>query len=183
MEFHLLYARKDGGATSGSNAMCITTDELQQLMNAVTVLQPFEAATRETTTENCFSVSALIPLAKSLMHFVAHCDMPLVKGSQTQLLHRVGAMESNHNLAAAILLDPQLKKIAFRDRTAVQQGMQQLVQEMSSLSVQRQHEVESAVTEEEPTTFTNAEHFSTSDKYDLWESKVKESLCNKCTHC
>ena len=130
--------------------MCITTVGLQQLKNAVTVLQPFESATRETSTEKCFSVSALIPLAKSLMHFVAHCnhhDMPLVKGLQTQLLRRFGAMESNHNLAAATLLDPRLKKTAFRDRTAAQQGMQQLVQEMSSLSVQRQHEVESVVTD------------------------------------
>ena len=122
------------------NTMCITTTELQQLKIAVTILQPFEAATRETSAVSCFSVSVLIPLANSLMYFIAHCDhhdMPLVKGLQTQLLRRFGAMESNHNLAATTLLGPWLEKIAFRHRTAAQQGMQQLVQEMSPLSVQR----------------------------------------------
>ena len=34
--------------------MCITTVELQQLKNAVTVLQPFEAATREMSVEKHF---------------------------------------------------------------------------------------------------------------------------------
>jgi len=85
--------------------MCITTAELQELKNAVTVLQPFEVATRETSAEKCFSVSTLILLAKSLMHFVTYCDnhdMPLVQGLQTQLLCRFGAMESNHNLAYLI---------------------------------------------------------------------------------
>jgi len=37
------------------NTMCITTAELQQLKNAVTVLQPFQAATRETSAEKGFS--------------------------------------------------------------------------------------------------------------------------------
>jgi len=89
------------------STMYITTIELQQLKIAVTILQPFEAATRETSAERCFSVSALIPLTKSLMHFVAHCDhhdITLVKGLQTQLLRRFGAMESNHNLAARSLV-------------------------------------------------------------------------------
>ena len=48
-------------------------------------------------------------------------------------------MESNHNLATSTLFDPHLKKIAFRDRTAAQQDMQQLVQEMSSLLGQAQN--------------------------------------------
>jgi len=86
-------------------------------------------------------------------------------------------MESNHNLAAATLLDPRLK-IAFRDRTAAQQNMQQLVQEMSSLSsFQRQQEVESAITET-PTVSTP------SNKYNLWaafDSKVKESQSSRGT--
>ena len=56
------------------NNMCLSTAELQQLKNAVTILQPFEAATTETSAENFFSVSALIPLAKSLMQFLAQSD-------------------------------------------------------------------------------------------------------------
>ena len=59
--------------------------------------------------------------------------------------------------------------------------MQQLVQEMLSLSVQRQHEVESAVTEA-ATTSTSVEHSSTNNKYNLWESFdsiVKESQTSR----
>ena len=64
------------------NSMCFSAAELQHLKNAVTVLQPFEAATTETSAEKIFSVSALIPLAKSLMQFVAHSDhsISLVNG-------------------------------------------------------------------------------------------------------
>jgi len=53
------------------------------------------------------------------MQFVVHSDheIPLVNGLQAQLLHRFGVLESNHNLVAATLLDPQLKKLAFRDQT------------------------------------------------------------------
>ena len=43
-------------------------------------------------------------------------------------------MECNHFLAVSTLLDPQLKKIAFRDSTAAQQGVDWIIQEMASLS-------------------------------------------------
>ena len=102
--------------------MCFSATELQNLKNAVTILQPFEAATTETSAEKFFSISALIPLAKSLMQFVAHSDheISLVNGLQAQLLCRFGAMEGNCYLAAA----------------TAQQGMQWLIQEVSTLSLQ-----------------------------------------------
>ena len=37
--------------------------------------------------------------------------MLLVQGLQAQLHRRFGAMENNHNLTAATLLDPRLKKM------------------------------------------------------------------------
>ena len=121
------------------NSMTVlSAAELQHLKNAVTVLQPFEAATTETSAEKFFSVSVLIPLAKSLMQLVAHSDhdISLVNGLQAQLLRRFGAMESNCYLAAATMLDPWLMKLSFRDQSAAQRGMKWLIQEMSTLSLQ-----------------------------------------------
>ena len=68
--------------------------ELQHLKNAVTILQPLEAATTETSAEKFLSVSALIPLAKPLMQFVAPNDheISLVNGLQAQLLCIFGAL-------------------------------------------------------------------------------------------
>ena len=153
------------------NNMCLSAAELQQLKSAVTVLQPFEAATTETSAEKFFSVSALIPLAKSLMQFLAQSDkISLVNGLQAQLLRRFGTMEGNHHLAAATLLDPRLKKFAFRDQTAAQQGMQWLIQEMSSLSIQ-------TVTDINRTT-KPIENSNNNNKYNLWAAfdlQVKES--------
>ena len=82
--------------------MCLSGAELQQLKSAVTLLQSFEAATTETSAEKFFSVSALIPLAKSLMQFLAQSDkISLVNGLQAQLLRRFGT-KGNHHLAAAL---------------------------------------------------------------------------------
>ena len=51
-----------------------------------------------------------------------------------QLCRRFGSKESNHFPAVSTLLDSHLKKIAFRDPTAAQQGVDWIVQEMSSVS-------------------------------------------------
>ena len=45
------------------NNMCLSTAELQQLKNVLCILQPFEAATTETSAEKFFE-SSLIPIAK-----------------------------------------------------------------------------------------------------------------------
>ena len=44
-------------------------------------------------------------------------------------------MEGNCYLAAATMLDPRLMKLSFRDHSAAQQGIQWLIQEMSTLSL------------------------------------------------
>ena len=157
--------------------MCFSADELQHLKNAVTVLQPFEAATTETSAEKIFSVSALIPLAKSLMQFVAHSDhgISLVNGLQAQLLRRFGAMEGNRYLVAATMLDPRLKKLSFRDQSAAQQGMQWLIQEMSTLSLHPVSDVHNETARPIPNS-------SNHNKYNLWaafDSKVKESQSSR----
>jgi len=67
MEF-IIHIPKNGRTIPGSyyctlllnqNGMCFTTTELQHLKNAVTILQPFEAATRETSAKK-FSLFQLL---------------------------------------------------------------------------------------------------------------------------
>ena len=55
-------------------------------------------------------------------------------------------MEGNRHLAAATMLDPRLKKFAFRDQTAAQQGMHWLIQEMSTLSLQAVSDIQNETT-------------------------------------
>lgn len=109
-----------------------------------------------------------------MLQFLAQSDhkISLVSGLQSQLLRRFGAMEGNHHLAAATLLDPRLKKLAFRDQTAAQQGMQWLIQEMSSLSVQTVRDIQNETAK--PVTNSNSNN---SNKYNLWATfdlQVKE---------
>ena len=54
--------------------MCLPTAELQQLKDVVHILQRFEATTTETSGEKFFTVSSLIPIAKSLLQFLAQND-------------------------------------------------------------------------------------------------------------
>ena len=58
------------------------------------------------------------------MQFLAQSDkISLVSGLQARFLRKFGGtMEGNHHLAVATLHDPWLKKLAFRDQTAAQQG-------------------------------------------------------------
>ena len=60
----------------------------------------------------------------SYVHFITRCDnlIPLAKKLQA------GFVQCN---LIATLNDPSLKKISFRDWTATQQGLQQLMEEMS----------------------------------------------------
>ena len=90
------------------NNYCITSEEFQQLKNVVTTLQPFEVATRETSAEKFFPYQII-----NAVYCLEGNELPLVSVLQTQLLQRFGSMECNHNLVAAILLDPRLKKLAF----------------------------------------------------------------------
>ena len=135
------------------NYMCLSTEELQQLKNVVTILQPFKAATTETSTEN-FSRYQLFKIIDAI-HKIS-----LVGGIQAQLLRRFGSMEGSHHLVAATLLNPRLKKLAFRDQTAAQQGIQWLIREVSSLSIQTVRDVQIETTK--PIGNSN------NNKYNLW---------------
>lgn len=97
---------------------------------------PFEAATTEISGDTYISISKLIPLVKSLVHFTASDSSrrELTAELMVKLRRRFGAMDSNHFLAECTLLDPRLKKLAFRDLAAAQQGVEWLIQEMSAFS-------------------------------------------------
>ena len=80
-------------------------------------------------------------------------------------------MEGNHYLAVTTLLDPRLKKLAFRDQSSTQQGMQWLIQEMSSLSVQTVSDIQNE-------TIKLNTNSNNTNKYNLWAAfdlQVKES--------
>ena len=118
------------------NTMCFTVQEMDILKSAVTILRPFEAATTEVSADKYVSISILIPLAKTLLHFTAGTGAITTVSSEllTQLRRRFGSMEGNHSPAVSTLLDPRLKKVVFRDPIAAQQGVDWIIQEMSSVS-------------------------------------------------
>jgi len=63
------------------NSMCFSATELQQLKNRVTIAH--KAATRENPAEKLFSVSTLIPLAKSLMQRQVGTEEKLIQVVET----------------------------------------------------------------------------------------------------
>ena len=119
------------------------------------------------------SISILIPLAKTLLHFTTGtgasttvCTEPL-----TQLRRRFGSMESNHFLVVSTLLDPHMKKIAFRDPTAAQQGVDWIIQEMTSVSA-----ATSTIASVVP--LSTASSTGSNSSFNLWEmfnARVAES--------
>ena len=56
---------------SGRNDLCLTADDLKLLKASLSVLQPFESATREISADQYLSMSKAIPLARSLQHLTA----------------------------------------------------------------------------------------------------------------
>lgn len=120
---------------SNGNEMCLSSSDVDMLKAAIAVLKPFEATITEMSAERCFSVSKVIPLARSLEHLTAKLtkDMPLVLELKAQMRRRFENLESSHLLALSTMLDPRLKKLALSDSGAVQQGEQMILQEMSEL--------------------------------------------------
>ena len=104
------------------NAMCFTVQEMDLLKAPVTISHPFKAATTEVSAKH---VSISFLMVKTLLHLTAGTRTKSTVCSEllTQLHRRFGSMECNRFLAVSTLLDHQLKKIAFRDSTAAQQGV------------------------------------------------------------
>ena len=106
------------------------------MKNAVTILKHFEAATREMSADQYFTVSKLIPIARSLQQLTAEaCTTRSIKtlGDELclQMRRRFLNMESHHILAASTLLDPRFKKLGFVDMSAADLCTRRLTDEIA----------------------------------------------------
>lgn len=107
----------------GRAPMCLNSDELQVVKGTVSLLEPFEEATREISSEKFTSLSKVIPIAKALQEWTnvnsaRNNDAQttsLRNELKTQLQKRFPAMEQVFQRGAATLLDTRFKKVAFAD--------------------------------------------------------------------
>ncbi len=119
--------------------MCLGEDEVSKIKQAVTLLQPFEAATRELSADKYVSLSKVIPIAKSLQQLTVTASsassLSLGQLLVTQMDRRFLNIESNPLLASACLLDPRFKKVAFADTCALDAANRRLVNEMTGTTM------------------------------------------------
>ncbi|XP_064117699.1 zinc finger BED domain-containing protein 4-like [Macrobrachium nipponense] len=104
--------------------MCLFSDELETVKQSISVLQPFELATKELSSEKITSLSKVIPMIKALRSYMSRDDperrelydtCPLGKELRAQLDRKFPTLESIYLQGAATLLDPRLKKLHFVD--------------------------------------------------------------------
>ncbi|KAK4329592.1 hypothetical protein Pmani_000067 [Petrolisthes manimaculis] len=103
----------------GKHQMCLSSDELETVKNAVQVLEPFEEATREMSAEKITTLSKIIPLIRALQD----CAMArktsifsLCDELQKQFAKKFNGMQANfYIIVAGPLLDPRFKKVTFAD--------------------------------------------------------------------
>ena len=57
--------------TTDTASIYLSTEDIGSMKNAVTLLRPFEAATREMSGDQYLTISKLIPLARSLQQLTA----------------------------------------------------------------------------------------------------------------
>ena len=114
--------------------LCLSSEEIECMKSAVSLLKPFEAATREVSGDSYVTVSKLIPLARSLQQLTVGTSTTTKLGDYLclQMRRRFLNMESHHILSAATLLDPRLKKIAFADSGVAESCVRRLTSEMAS---------------------------------------------------
>ena len=116
---------------SNRNDLCLSAADVKLLEESLSVLQPFEAATREISAEQYVSISKAIPLARSLQHLTAGSSHQTSFRSQlsAQMRRRYTAIERAHLLALSTLMDPRMKKMAFSNQEAARQAEQWIIQE------------------------------------------------------
>ena len=104
----------------GKSEMCFTPNDLTLLKNALDILRPFELATTEMSGEEYVCISKIIPMARSLqLVTVGNKEtLPFKNELVAQMQHCFLNLETNSVLAKCTLLDPRLKKLAFRNNAA-----------------------------------------------------------------
>ena len=166
---------------SGRNDLCLTAEEMQLLETAISVLKPFEAATREISSDTYISISKAIPLARSLQHLAAersgssatNKNYSLSSSLSAQMRRRFTGIENAHLLGFSTLLDPRLKKLAFSNRNAARQEEQWIMQEIQNCvsveSTGEDNDVNAQISEEP----------KAPGLWDLFDRKVADSQSTK----
>ncbi|XP_050725201.1 E3 SUMO-protein ligase ZBED1-like [Eriocheir sinensis] len=124
----------------GRNDLCLNTEELELVINTLTVLEPFEEATKEMVAEEFTPLSKVLPIVKGLqdyMHSSAdkndhklYTTFPLGVELLQQMTRRFHNLEGSIFMGAASLLDPRFKNVPFADPTNVEQIEKHLVSQM-----------------------------------------------------
>ena len=124
------------------NSLCLRTEDIEKMKNAVAILKNFEAATREMLADQYFTVSKLIPIARSLQQLTAGARTTTTLGDELclQMRRRFLNMEAHHMLAASTLLDPRFKKLGFVDMGAAEQCTRRLTDEIAGEAPGRMEE-------------------------------------------
>ena len=140
--------------------LCLSSNEVDVMNDAIKLLKHFEQATREISAEKYLTISKVIPLARLLQYVTIQC--PSTLNLKTELLssmaRRFTNIEANFTLAASTLLDPRFKKIAFSDGSTCNQAVQRLTTELSSIIAANESQARS----------TDEQHAETSHSSDLW---------------
>ena len=148
------------------NNLCISTEKLDIVAMIVEALRPFELATRELSADKYTSVSKVIPLIHQLQSL---CSEKAETNSLSRLLsrelvRRFTGIENSYVLAVSSYCDPRFKKLAFKDKRALEQAQARLTQEIL------QSATESRSTPPLPST----ESANTSNPESLWSSFDKK---------
>ena len=118
------------------NDLLILSDKNSLIKETISILQPFEAVTREMSGETYVTSSKIIPISKALQRLTASRRTPDTTSTlRENLLSHMGRrflhIEGNNLVASATILDPRFKKVPFTDRGAADNIARTLVNEAS----------------------------------------------------
>ena len=117
--------------------LILDSKDIEVMKEALKLLKPFEVATRELSEEEHVSVSKIIPLCHSLLHFTsanATSSIQLLDSLAASLRRRFSCVETLHVCAASTLLDPCFKKLAITSSSAIDRAVSRIQGELSDLN-------------------------------------------------
>ncbi|XP_005111024.1 zinc finger BED domain-containing protein 4 [Aplysia californica] len=121
----------------GRAELLLSDDELEVVKHCVKVLEPFEVAVKEMTSEKHMPMCKVIPMTKAISQFVSRNTQNsggdisgLATELELQMSRHFDNMEDNFLYGASTLLDPRFKKLPFSTSEAVGNTEQQLGEEI-----------------------------------------------------
>ena len=153
--------------------MLLDTRDVEALKEVIRILKPFEEATTEMSGEVHVSVSKIIPLTRNLQHIVAGSPsrtLQLADSLLTSLRRRFLGVENLHVCAAATLLDPRFKKLAFSDTSSIDRVVSRIQTELTDLDSPH-----SSPSTEDETSSVQQSGKNSPDLWELFDAKVAEA--------